>query len=241
MTVHSGIADLADAERGMGLGRGMDRKASLLRVSPMDIANYIQALNKEIRRCNRCRLAKSRKNAVCGEGDLSAKIFFVAQAPGENEDREGRMFIGPSGMVLNEMLRRIEMDRKDIYMTNLIKCLLPKNRKPNSDEIETCGQFLVREIEAVRPRILVPLGYYATRYIFNKYGIAYPSKAEFHRVYGSIFMVGDREIIPVQHPAALLHNAAVREDMIRNYGILRDRARNVEEKSAGLDGETLPL
>jgi len=151
------------------------------------------------------------------------------------------MFIGPSGMVFNEMLRRIEMDRKDIYMTNLIKCLLPKNRKPKADEIETCGRFLEREIGAVRPGILVPLGYYATRYIFKKYGIAYPSKAEFYRVYGNIFVVGDQEIIPVQHPAALLHNVAVREDMIRNYRNLRDHVRKVEEKSAGFDGETLPL
>lgn len=207
----------------------------------MSIENYIHTLNKEIRCCNKCRLAKSRKNAVCGEGDLSAQILFIAQAPGENEDREGRMFIGPSGMVFNEMLRKIELDRKDIYMTNLIKCLLPKNRKPKADEIETCGRFLEREIGVVRPGILVPLGYYATRYIFKKYGIAYSSKAEFYRVYGDIFVVGDQEIIPVQHPAALLHNVAVREDMIRNYRNLRDHVRKVGEKRAGFDGETLPL
>jgi len=207
----------------------------------MGIANYIHALNKEIRCCNKCRLAKTRKNAVCGEGDLSAQILCVVQAPGENEDREGRMFIGPSGIVLNEMLDRIEMDRKDIYMSNLVKCLLLNNRKPKSDEIETCGQFLEREIEAVRPRILVPLGYYQTRYIFEKYGISSPSKSEFHSVYGNIFVAGDQEIIPIQHPAALLHTAALREEMIKNYNNLRDRARNMVGKSAGFHGETLPL
>jgi len=215
--------------------------SSLLRISSMDMADCIHTLNKEIRCCNKCRLAKSRKNAVCGEGDLSAQILFLAQAPGENEDREGRMFIGPSGMVLNEMLRRIEMDRKDIYMTNLIKCLLPKNRKPKADEIETCGRYLEREIDVVRPGTIVPMGYYATRYLFKKYGIAYPSKAEFHRVYGNIFVAGDQEIIPVQHPAALLHNPAIKDDMIKNYNILRDRVRTVAEKSAGFDGETLYL
>lgn len=191
----------------------------------MGVADDIDAMNKEIRRCDRCGLAKSRKNAVCGEGDTSAQLMLVAQAPGENEDREGIMFIGPSGMVLNEMLSRIEINRKDIFMTNLIKCLLPKNRKPKADEIETCGRFLEREIEAVKPAILVPLGYYATRYIFRKYGIACPSKAEFHSVYGHIFVAGDQEIIPVQHPAALLHNAAVREDMVRNYTKLQARVR----------------
>jgi len=207
----------------------------------MGIGNYIHALNKEIRCCNKCRLAKTRKNAVCGEGDLSARILFVAQAPGENEDRERIMFIGPSGMVLNEMLGRIEMDRKDIYMSNLIKCLLPNNRKPKSDEIETCSRFLEREIEAVKSEILVPLGYYATRYIFGKYGIPSPSKSEFHSVYGDIFVAGNQEIIPIQHPAALLHSPSLREEMIKNYNNLRDRARNMEEQSAGFHGKTLPL
>ena len=207
----------------------------------MSIADDIHTLNKEIRHCHKCRLAKSRKNAVCGEGDSSAQILFVAQAPGENEDREGIMFIGPSGMVLNEMLRTIKMDRKDIYMTNLIKCQLPKNRKPKADEIETCGPFLDREIGAVRPGILVPLGYYATRYIFEKYGIASSSKSEFHRAYGNIFVAGHQEIIPIQHPAALLHNPAVREEMTRNYNKLRDRAQDMAEKSTGFHGETLPL
>ena len=205
----------------------------------MGIANDIDAMNKEIRRCDRCGLAKSRKNAVCGEGDTSAQLMLVAQAPGENEDREGIMFIGPSGMVLNEMLSRIEISRKDIYMTNLIKCLLPKNRKPKADEIEACGQFLDREIEAVRPGILVPLGYYATRYIFIKYGIARPPKAEFHSVYGHIFMVGDQEIIPVRHPAALLHNPAVRADMVRNYTRLQGRVRHAAEKCVEI--KTNPL
>jgi uracil-DNA glycosylase family 4 len=191
----------------------------------MDMANYINALNQEIRCCNRCRLAESRKNAVCGEGDLSARLMFVAQAPGENEDREGIMFIGPSGMVLNEMLSRIEIKRKEIYMTNLVKCLLPKNRKPKSDEIETCARFLEREIAAVKPGILVPLGYYATRYIFEKYGILRPSKAEFHNVYGNIYVAGDQDIIPIQHPAALLHNPAVREDMVGNYSKLQGHFR----------------
>ncbi len=150
------------------------------------------------------------------------------------------MFIGPSGEVLEELLISSHIERKEIYMKNLIKCMLPKNRKPKWDEIETCGQFLECEIAAVRPRILVPQGYYATRYIFKKYGIAYPSKAEFYRVYGNTFVVGNQEIISAQHPSAFLHNAAVREDMIKNYRNLWDRVRNVEEKTAGFDGETLP-
>jgi uracil-DNA glycosylase family 4 len=191
----------------------------------MVMANHLHALNQEIRCCNRCRLAESRKNAVCGEGNPSARLMFVAQAPGENEDREGIMFIGPSGMVLNEMLSRIKIKREEIYMTNLIKCRLPKNRKPKADEIETCARFLDREIAAVKPGILVPLGYYATRYLFEKYGISRPSKTEFHKVYGNIYGAGDQDIIPIQHPAARLHNPGVREEMLGNYSKLQGRLR----------------
>ena len=83
-------------------------------------------LNEEIKRCQKCRLYKSRINALCGEGDPNAKLMLIAQAPGENEDREGKMFIGPSGKVLDELLEISDIDRKEIYMTNLVKCMLPK-------------------------------------------------------------------------------------------------------------------
>ena len=187
----------------------------------MGIENLVQDLNEEIRRCNKCRLAESRMNVVCGEGNLHGKIMLIAQAPGENEDREGRMFIGPSGKVLDELLTTADIDRKEVYMTNLIKCTLPKNRRPKSDEIEICSHYLDREIELIRPRILALLGHYPTKYIFEKRGIVLPSKAEFHKVYGNVLEAGDREIIPLQHPAALLHNTSIKEAMGRNYRKLK--------------------
>lgn len=97
---------------------------------PVDSA--FRNLNAEIRTCRRCRLAKSRINALCGEGDLHAELMLIAQAPGEKEDREGKMFISPSGRVLDELLAGVGIQREKIYMTNLIKCMLPKNRKPIS-------------------------------------------------------------------------------------------------------------
>jgi DNA polymerase len=85
----------------------------------------IKDVNAEIKRCSRCRLSETRIHALCGEGNLSAKLMLIAQAPGENEDRSGTMFIGPSGKVLDELLKMNDIDRKNIYMTNLIKCMLP--------------------------------------------------------------------------------------------------------------------
>jgi len=134
----------------------------------------IEDINSGIKRCTRCRLSETRIHALCGEGKLSAKLMLVAQAPGEKEDKSGTMFIGPSGKVLDELLKMAHIDRKNIYMTNLVKCMLPKYRRPKSDEINMCSRYLDREIELISPEILAPLGYFATRYIFGKYDIPIP-------------------------------------------------------------------
>lgn len=177
----------------------------------------IDELNKIIRNCRKCRLSETRKNALCGEGKLDAKLMLIAQAPGEKEDEEERMFIGPSGKVLDELLRLIHIKREEIYMTNLIKCMLPKYRKPKEDEIEICGKYLIKEIELVNPKIVVPLGYYATKYIFKRYDIPLLSKKEFHTLYGKVFLEKGKKILPLPHPAFLLYNPSFEEEMVKNY------------------------
>ncbi len=102
-------------------------------------------------------------------------------------------------------------------MTNLIKCMLPKNRKPKSDEVATCSQHLDREIELIHPEILAPLGYYATRYLFEKYKIPLPPKPEFREVYGNVLEVDGKTIIPLQHPAAVLHDFSIKSTLVKNY------------------------
>ena len=159
----------------------------------------IQVLNTVIRRCSKCRLSETRIHALCGEGNLDAKLMLIAQAPGENEDREGVMFIGPSGLVLDESLATVGVDRKTLYMTNLVKCMLPKYRKPKQDEIDICSSYLDNEIELINPEILAPLGQYATTYIFKKYSLPIPSKQEFYTIYGRLFLAGDRKILPLQY------------------------------------------
>jgi len=94
----------------------------------------------------KCRLSKTRMNAICGEGNLNAKIMLIAQAPGEKEDKEGRMFVSPSEKELDELLRSAGISRQAVYMTNLIKCMLLKYRKPKEDEIEACSYYLDEEI-----------------------------------------------------------------------------------------------
>jgi len=181
----------------------------------------IQELNAEIKRCKKCRLSETRINAICGEGNLDAKLMLVAQAPGENEDRGGEMFIGPSGKVLDELLYNTGIKREMLYMTNLVKCMLPKYRKPKKDEIDSCSDYLDREIELIDPEVLVPLGHYATTYIFNKYDLSLPNKQEFYNIYGRLLFVSDRKILPLQHPAAVLHNPDIKEVLVENYHKLK--------------------
>ncbi|GAH95261.1 unnamed protein product, partial [marine sediment metagenome] len=177
----------------------------------------IEKFNKEIKKCSRCRLSETRINALCGEGNTGAKLMLIAQAPGENEDREGKMFIGSSGKVLDELFKKANIDRKEIYMTNLIKCMLPKYRRPKQDEIEICSKYLDKEIALINPKTLVPLGYYAIKYIFEKYAIPLPSKSEFCEVYCKIFLTTDKKIFPLQHPAAVLHDNSLKEKIIKSY------------------------
>ncbi len=181
----------------------------------------LKNLNKEIKRCKKCRLHKTRIKVLCGEGKPDPKLMLIAQAPGETEDRIGKMFIGPSGKVLGELLKRASILREEIYMTNLVKCMLPRYRKPKQDEIEICSNYLDMEIELINPKILVPLGFYATRYIFEKYALRLPLKAEFHKVYGRLFLTETRKVFPLEHPAALLYNNSIKEKMVKNYCKMR--------------------
>ena len=182
----------------------------------------IEDLNEKIRKCKKCRLWKTRTHVLRGEGNINAELMLVAQARGENEDQESRMFIGPSGKVLDELLRESDINRKEIYMTNLIKCMLPQYRKPKQDEIKACSQYLDKEIKLIDPAIISALGYYATRYIFEKYGIPMPeSKPEFPKICGKLFLYGGKKIFPLPHPAALLYNDSLREEMINNYRKLK--------------------
>ena len=186
----------------------------------------IDALNTQIRGCTRCGLSATRVNALPGEGNLRATLFLIAQAPGEKEDREGRMFIGPSGRVLDELLAASRIQRDSLYMTNLVKCFLPAYRRPKQEEIEACSAYLEQEIKLVAPRVLAPLGYFATKHILERHAIGTPSKKEFRQVYGRLYVTENCRIFPLQHPSSVLHNPPIKDVLLKNYAklpvLLRD-------------------
>jgi len=186
-----------------------------------DKPKELENLKQRIRECRECRLWETRINALPGEGNCNARVMLVAQAPGENEDREGRMFIGPSGKKFDDLLQEAGVSRQEIYVTNLIKCMLPKYRKPKDDEIQACAQHLNEEIRLINPSVIATLGYYATNYIIHKYHIQLPNSQKFSSFYGSLLLADNRKILPLRHPAALIYNDSIREEMTENYRKLK--------------------
>ncbi|HDN79218.1 MAG: uracil-DNA glycosylase [Chloroflexi bacterium] len=177
----------------------------------------LEKLYEEIRNCHKCRLAESRTNAVPGEGPEDAQIMFIGEAPGFHEDRQGRPFVGAAGRFLDQLLESIGIKREEVYICNVIKCRPPGNRDPLADEIKACAPYLDRQIEIIKPRLIVTLG----RFSLAKF----LPKASISKVHGQLIRVGDLTCYPVFHPAAALHQprwkSAVEEDFRRIPEILK--------------------
>jgi len=185
----------------------------------MEKITQFRELNREIRNCRNCKLWLTRKLSLPGEGNISSKMVLIAQAPGYTEDKEGRMFVGPSGKKLDELFAEVGVDRREIFMTNILRCVLPHYRRPRRNEIDACAPYLYREIELINPKIIGTLGYVAARYIFKRYGIN--EELKFPDVCGKIFSVKNNNVIPLRHPAAPLYDDSVYKEMVKNYGKLR--------------------
>ncbi len=167
----------------------------------------LNQLNNVISNCRKCDLYKTRTNTVPGEGKKDADLFFIGEAPGRNEDVQGKPFVGRAGKVLDELLDSIDIKREDIFIGNILKCRPPKNRNPYENEIKKCVFYLDKQIEIINPKVIVPLGNFATQYIFEKYKIP---KDKISKVHGKKFLketiIGKLYIIPVFHPAVVTYN-----------------------------------
>ena len=167
-------------------------------------------------------MSVSRKHALTGEGNINARIMFIALSPGAKEDLQNRMFVGPSGQVFNKLLYETGIDRELVFMTNLIKCMLPKNRKPKMDEIESCSYFLNEEISIIQPDVIVPLGYYATRTILTKYHTdPLVKEMSFKNINGRLLNLNKMKVFPLTHPSALLYNPSFETETIKKYEKLK--------------------
>lgn len=169
----------------------------------------LEKLNKEIRNCKKCPLWKTRINAVPGEGSVNAKIIFIGQAPGSEEDKVGKPFIGRAGQFLNQLLRLAKIKREKVFITSPIKCFPPKNRKPTKKEIEACSPYLKRQIEIINPQKMVLLGEVAFNTVIGL------QKLKDCR--GRWLKVGTRLYFPTYHPAAGLRFPKIRKILEKDF------------------------
>ena len=201
--------------------------------------SQLTELNDEVRACEKCRLSQSRTLAVPGEGPENARILFIGEAPGFHEDRQGRPFVGAAGQYLNELLVKVGLRREEVYITNVIKCRPPGNRDPQPDEIAACRPYLDRQIDLLRPRLVVTLG----RFSMERY---FPG-ASISRIHGQPKRVGSVIYYPVFHPAAALHQprwkSLLDEDFARMPGLLEqlDQIEEQEDQPRPPQAEQLSL
>lgn len=159
----------------------------------------LNVIREDIGDCTRCRLSKGRKQIVFGVGNIDADIMFIGEGPGADEDEQGEPFVGRAGQLLNNMITAMGIKREDVYIANVVKCRPPGNRTPERDECDTCGPFLMQQIETVKPKIVVALGAVAAKYLL---GI----NDSMTNLRGRIYDFKDTKLAVTYHPAYLLRD-----------------------------------
>ncbi len=189
-----------------------------------DWVRQLKALEEEARRCTRCPLHKTRTNMVFNSGSGKVPLVFVGEAPGADEDAQGEAFVGRAGQLLTRIVASIALDRKDVYICNVLKCRPPGNRNPLPEEIEACAPFLYRQLEILKPRVICTLGLFASQLLLG-------TSAPIGKLRGRVFEYGGVPLIPTYHPAALLRNPGLKETVARDMDLVRkvlDHGPNAE-------------
>ncbi len=171
----------------------------------MDVEKQKKIIKEKCELCNG-------KNVVFGDGPLDANIMFIGEAPGFNEDRLGKPFVGRAGKFLDELLKTVNLNRRDVYISNIVKCRPPKNRDPTPEEINQFYPFLDLEIKEIKPKIIIPLGRHATKTIFERYNLKFDGiSVEHGKIYKVSTLFGEIKIAPMYHPAAAIYNPNLKD------------------------------
>jgi len=159
----------------------------------------LRTLREEIGDCHRCKLAKGRKNIVFGEGSVDAEIMFIGEGPGEDEDIQGRPFVGKAGQLLTRLIEKMGFKREEVYIGNIVKCRPPFNRDPEEDEINACSPFIKKQAEIISPKVIVSLGRISTQTLV---GVKIPIS----KLRGKFYRFENIPVMPTFHPSYLLRN-----------------------------------
>lgn len=172
---------------------------------------------------------KNKNLPVIGEGSHFADIMFIGEAPGRNEAKTGRPFVGAAGKVLDRLLESADIPRGDVYITNIVKDRPPQNRDPLPAEIEAYGPFLDRQIEIIRPKVLATLGRYSMVYVMERFGLKErlePISKAHGKVYDTHASYGKVRIVPLYHPAVAVYNSQTLDTLKEDFKILKELAAN---------------
>ena len=182
-----------------------NRRNSIAVPEPIRRDETLEAIRTEIGDCQRCNLGAKRNNLVFGAGNPDARLAFVGEAPGHDEDMQGKPFVGASGQLLTKMINAMGLGKEDVYICNIIKCRPAGNRNPLPEEIITCLPFLQRQLEVIKPEIICTLGGFATQALLEKTDGITRLRGRFHHYYGI-------RVMPIFHPAYLLRNASKKRE-----------------------------
>jgi DNA polymerase len=185
--------------------QGDVRQASPRREAVCSKGAMLGRIREELGECRRCKLHPSRRTIVFGAGDPEARLVFVGEGPGRDEDIKGEPFVGRAGQLLTRMIESMDLTRREVYIANIIKCRPPGNRNPQLDEIATCFPFLLKQLDAIRPRIICALGNFAAQTLLETDEKITQLRGRFHSFRGTLLM-------PTYHPAFLLRNPQMKRN-----------------------------
>jgi uracil-DNA glycosylase len=182
---------------------------------PVPFYTSLAAIRDEIGDCTRCKLhSLGRRQVVFGVGNPDADLMFVGEAPGADEDVQGEPFVGRAGQLLTKIIEAIGMMRDEVYIANVIKCRPPQNRNPEQDEVETCEPFLFKQIDSIKPKVIVALGTFAARALLR-------TVDPISRLRGRVFEYRGAKLVPTFHPAYLLRNPSSKREVWEDMKLVR--------------------
>jgi len=183
-------------------------------------AKKLKALARRIASCQKCRLAQGRTHTVPGDGSPQAKLVFVGEAPGFHEDQEGLPFVGAAGKLLERLLARIGLSRKEVFICNVVKCRPPENRDPQPDEISSCEPYLLEQLDTLKPLVICALGRYAAQTLLR-------TDEGINRLRGRFHVYHGIPLLPTLHPAAILRNASQLKDVEGDFDLLKQKLKGL--------------
>ena len=185
----------------------------------------LDELRVQVESCRRCPLCDGRTQTVFGVGNPRARVMFIGEAPGKNEDLQGEPFVGAAGHYLNELLGCAGLRREDVFIANVLKCRPPGNRDPRPEEIQTCTPYLREQTRTIDPEVLVTLGKFSTQFILK-------TQVGITRLHGRVQRAGKFLVFPVFHPAAALYDGAKREALENDFVTLGQVLHQLDEQKA---------